>query len=272
MQATQRRSRPSPSSDANTRDPETPTTSTCSSLRSRRTTSPRASGGSYRVFTNGSPGAQCDPRGYRSRRRPRGHADVPCFRADERRQDDVFRSELAAGASIEAAARVAGLDPRRIPVRLATVAPAILAGIPHKQLVEWEREHRIPTGTAAIAAGDASGPSVASRPSNPSRLSHAAEPLAALTRSGHRWAGPVKLEISITHGRPRADRYPDRRAPRRDHDDGIERWLDVREQRIISRSPGRDPRPREARPDPLSTAPERPPPLLRDRTRRLGAN
>jgi hypothetical protein len=93
-------------------------------------------------------------------------------RADERRQDDVFRSELAAGASIEAAARAAGLDPRRIPVRLARVAPAILAGIPHKQLVEWEREDRIPTGTAAIVPMTRRAASTASRPSNPSRLSH----------------------------------------------------------------------------------------------------
>ena len=101
-------------------------------------------------------------------------AVFPVFRADERRQDEVFRSEFAADASIEAAARAAGLDPRRIPVRLARVAPAILAGIPHKKLVEWEREARIPPGTAAIAAVTQRAPSTASRPSNPSRRSHAA--------------------------------------------------------------------------------------------------
>lgn len=104
-----------------------------------------------------------------------GPADTPMFhvRADERRQDDIFRSQLAGGASIETAARAAGLDPRRIPVRLARVAPGILAGIPHKQLVEWEREDRIPPSTAAIAAVTQRGPSAASRPSNPSRPDHA---------------------------------------------------------------------------------------------------
>jgi hypothetical protein len=90
-----------------------------------------------------------------------------------RRQEAVFQSELAAGAPIEAAAHAAGLDPRRIPVRLAHAAPEILAGIPHTQLVEWEREDRIPTGTAAIAQATRTPVPVASRPSNRSRPSHA---------------------------------------------------------------------------------------------------
>jgi hypothetical protein len=72
------------------------------------------------------------------------------FRAEESRQVDVFRAQVAAGASTEVAARAAGLDPQRIPVRLATAAPEILAGIPHKQLVDWEGEGRIPRGTAAL--------------------------------------------------------------------------------------------------------------------------
>ncbi len=60
-----------------------------------------------------------------------------------------------------------------IPVRLARVAPAILAGVPHKQLVEWEREDRIPAGTAAIARVSRSAAATASSQSSPSRLRHA---------------------------------------------------------------------------------------------------
>ena len=54
LQANQERSRACPSLDANARDLETSTTSKDSSPRSRRTMSPRASGGSCRVFTRAS--------------------------------------------------------------------------------------------------------------------------------------------------------------------------------------------------------------------------
>jgi Protein of unknown function (DUF3631) len=72
------------------------------------------------------------------------------FRADEPRQDEFFRERLAAGAPVEAAARAAGFDPRRIPVRLAPDAPEILDGISRAHLAQWEREGRIPSGTAAL--------------------------------------------------------------------------------------------------------------------------
>lgn len=73
------------------------------------------------------------------------------FRVEEQRQDEIFRERLAAGAPVDDAARAAGLDPRRIPVRLAPDAPEILGDTTHRQLLQWEQEGRIPVGIASLA-------------------------------------------------------------------------------------------------------------------------
>jgi uncharacterized protein DUF3631 len=63
-----------------------------------------------------------------------------------------FAEKIAAGRSASEAASDVGLDPRRIPVALARYAPEILDGIPHNLANEWEREGRVPPGTAALVA------------------------------------------------------------------------------------------------------------------------
>jgi hypothetical protein len=72
------------------------------------------------------------------------------FQAEEQRQDAVFSLALRAGRTVSEAATEAGLDPNRIPVRLAQFAPEILSGIPVKTLALWEAEGRIPPGATAL--------------------------------------------------------------------------------------------------------------------------
>lgn len=65
--------------------------------------------------------------------------------------DARFAERMNSGDCVEKAAVAAWLNPRRIPIRLASIAPEILRGGSVEFYKKMEKEGRVPPGTAELA-------------------------------------------------------------------------------------------------------------------------